>query len=152
MNTLSQNDINQEQSLLIEAAKSAALKAYAPYSHFQVGAAVLLENGEIITGSNQENAVYGESICAERVALLYACSTYPDIAPKSIAITAFHHKRYKELATPPCGSCRQVIREMEIRFKTKIDIIMYGTKQTYYVTTCEQLLPLSFESSTMENN
>lgn len=150
MNTLSEKEINTEQSQLIEAAKLAAQKAYAPYSRFQVGAAVLLENGEIITGSNQENAVYGESICAERIALLYACSTYPNITPKSIAITAFQDQSFQDLATPPCGSCRQVIREMEIRFHSKIDIIMYGTKQILYVPTCEELLPLSFEPSTMK--
>jgi len=118
-----------DQSLL-DNAKNAALRAYSPYSHFSVGAAVLLENGEIITGNNQENAAYPSGLCAERVALFAASSRYPGVDVKAIAITA--QSTETEITEPvtPCGACRQVMVEYENNSKEPTKVIMSGKKAT----------------------
>jgi cytidine deaminase len=119
--------------------------AYAPYSEFHVGAAVLLENGEIIAGNNQENAAYPSGLCAERVALFYAGSQYPTIAIKTIAISVKSKNVIISEPLSPCGGCRQVIAEYENKFKKPIRIIMSGEKgQIYIANSIESLLPLMF--------
>lgn len=135
---------------LVEKAKSAALKAYAPYSNFRVGAAVLMSDGKIYTGSNQENAAYGECICAERVSLLYATANNPDIAPKAMAIAAFNNSSFTEQIISPCGSCRQVLAEMEKRYNSPIELILYSTNSFVLVQSASDLLPLSFSDRIME--
>jgi len=134
---------NEDSSLVIESQK--VLKnAYAPYSKFSVGAAVLLENGEIITGTNQENSAYPSGLCAERVAIFYANSKYPNVAVKSIAVTAFFNNDYIAEPAPPCGACRQVLLETETRFKKPIKVILYGKDKIRIIEGVSQLLPLSF--------
>jgi len=135
----------EKEHMLLEKAVEAVNKSYAPYSEFHVGAAVLLENGEVISAGNQENAAYPSGLCAERVALFYAKSQYPDVKVKSIAITARSDNFSIEGPLPPCGACRQVIAETEKRQNAPIDILMAGEKgPVHKVTGIESLLPFTF--------
>ncbi len=139
-------ELNQEDKALINSAKIATNTAYSPYSNFSVGAAVLLENGEIITGNNQENAAYPSGLCAERVALFYANSKFPNIAVKSIAIVAKNNNKFNSIPVPPCGACRQVMLETEMRFKKPIKVILFGEKKIQIINKVTDLLPLDFTS------
>jgi cytidine deaminase len=129
---------------LIKYAKNATKNAYAPYSKFQVGAAVMLANGEIMTGSNQENAAYPSGLCAERITIFNANAQYPNTAVEAIAIAAFHDGEFTNTPCCPCGGCRQVILEAENRFDKAIKVIMYGKSKIYEVESIKVLLPLSF--------
>ncbi|MCB0663848.1 MAG: cytidine deaminase [Saprospiraceae bacterium] len=141
------DELTAMQQTLLERANQALETAYAPYSHFQVGAAVLLENGEILTGSNMENASYPLCICAEHVAISRAHATYPDQAIKSMAITAKADKPFSENPVPPCGACRQIIIESEQRFQNDMEIILQGhSGKTWIFPSGKSLLPLSFDS------
>uniref|UniRef100_UPI00321767B2 cytidine deaminase n=1 Tax=uncultured Draconibacterium sp. TaxID=1573823 RepID=UPI00321767B2 len=133
-----------DQKLLL-AAREAAGNAYAPYSKFCVGAALLLENGEIIKGSNQENADLTDGLCAERVALFYANSMYPKVGVKAIAVTAKNSTGLIDGPAQPCGSCRQVLVETESRYKQHIRIIMDGRKRIQVVEGADNLLPFAFK-------
>ncbi len=146
------NKLDEKDKILIEKAKEITKNSYAPYSHFNVGAAVLLENGKIITGTNQENAAYPSGLCAERVALFYANSEYPDIAVKSIAITAKTNTDFVENPIPPCGSCRQVLLETETRFKIPIKIILAGSKKIQIIKNAKSLLPINFDDTFLKNH
>lgn len=130
---------------LINKARSAAKKAYAPYSGFNVGAALLLENGEIFTGSNQENAAYPSGLCAERTVLFAAASQFPDVPVMTMVVTAFTKGKFVTLPVPPCGACRQVIVETQNRYKSTIRLIMYADEKTYVMDNAADLLPLPFE-------
>jgi cytidine deaminase len=131
---------------LAQSAREAANRAYAPYSCFHVGAAVLLENGEIITGNNQENAAYPSGLCAERVALFYAGAQYPEIAVKTLAIAAETGGKQVKLITP-CGACRQVLLETEARSKQSIQILLCGADEAYLIDSASALLPLCFDGN-----
>jgi cytidine deaminase len=137
-------DMSQEQRALILAARDSTKDAYAPYSSFNVGAAVLLENGKIIKGSNQENAAYPSGLCAERVALFYAGAEYPDVKVKAIAIAAMQEGKFLEEPVSPCGGCRQVLHETEVRHHRSIEIILYGSQKIWVVRQGSDLLPLPF--------
>lgn len=139
----------EDQHLLL-AARGASKNAYAPYSGFCVGAALLLENGEIITGSNQENADFTDGLCAERVALFYANSTYPKEAVKAIAVTAKNAHGFLENPAQPCGSCRQVLVETESRYKNKVRIILDGRKKIQVFEGADNLLPFAFKPKDLE--
>jgi cytidine deaminase len=130
---------------LLKAARAAAKNAYAPYSKFQVGAAILLENDIVVTGNNQENAAYPSGLCAERVAVFSAGANYPDYAVNAIAICCVtENKTGKPFS--PCGACRQVLGEYENRSGKPMRIILGGMKGTAYViNSLRDLLPLSFE-------
>lgn len=130
---------------LIEEAKLATSTSYSPYSHFKVGAAVRMADGRIYTGSNQENAAYSACLCAERVALLYACANAGDSYPTSIAIAANQNGDFTENIITPCGECCQVLVEMEKRFGHKITIYLYGKKETKTLESAKELLPFAFE-------
>jgi cytidine deaminase len=130
---------------LVESAKEATRNAWAPYSKFSVGAALELENGEIISGSNQENIAFPSGLCAERVALFYAGSQFPGVAIKKIAVAAFSGDRFVEQPVYPCGDCRQVLLEHENRVKKPVEVIMYGTKEIKVVKSISDLLPLPFD-------
>lgn len=140
---------NQEKNL-IDLAKKSTERSYAPYSHFKVGAALLLENGEIITGNNQENAAYPSGLCAERVTLFYANASYPDIPVKTIALAANTKGDFTSESIAPCGACRQVILETEKRYNQPIRILLYGKDEIYMVDSIKELLPLSFDKSNLE--
>ena len=132
-----------EYALLQEASKCMQ-HAYAPYSNFHVGAAVLLENGKIITGNNQENAAYPSGLCAERVAIYYAGAQYPGVAIKTIAVTCMAES---DQPVTPCGACRQAIAEYEQLHKKKIKLIMATlTGKVFCANGIETLLPFMFSS------
>jgi cytidine deaminase len=139
------DELSVEEQELVKNAKEAALRAYAPYSKFNVGAALSLENGEIIQGNNQENSAYPSGLCAERVAMFYANSKFPDVAVTALAITARSNGSFSENPIPPCGSCRQVLLETEARYKQPIKVILCGEKKIKVVKNIKELLPLSFE-------
>lgn len=137
---------NEEQSLINKAIESTN-NSYSPYSHFNVGAAILLNDGTIIPGCNQENAAFGVTICAERSALFTAGASYPTKSVIAIAIAA-RDEQHNLLAEPitPCGSCRQALIEAETRYGHKISILLYGTKHIYKIDGIGQLMPLSFST------
>ncbi len=137
---------NQEQSL-VRMAIDATARSYAPFSHFSVGAALLLDNGVTLAGSNQENAVLPAGICAERSAIFAAGAQYPDQAVKTIAIAA-RGTDGELTAEPvtPCGICRQVMIETETRFNQPLRILLYGRRRIYAIDGIRQLMPLSFSS------
>lgn len=131
-------------SELIELAKQATRTSYSPYSNFKVGAAVLMSDGRIFTGSNQENAAYSACLCAERVALLYACANANNAYPVSIAIAAYKDGDFTEETITPCGECCQVLVEMEKRFGHNIKIYLYGKKGVKKLESSKELLPFAF--------
>lgn len=136
---------------LLECAAVAARNAYAPYSHFRVGAAILLKNGHIITGNNQENAVYPVGMCAERVAAFYASAQFPEVPLSKIAITAIGSEKELEIPVPPCGACRQVLIEYEQKFIQPIEVILAGQKgEVFVIKSISDLLPLSFTDKFLE--
>jgi cytidine deaminase len=138
-------DLAPDNGALLREAANAAKSAYAPYSKFNVGAAILLDNGEIIYGSNQENAASPSGLCAERVALFYADSRYPNAAVKAIAISSSTNEKENHTPVYPCGSCRQVLLECENRSGKPIKVIMGGAAKVHVVNSVKDLLPLSFE-------
>lgn len=137
---------------VVDAARRATSNSYAVYSHFNVGAALRLEDGTIVCGTNQENAAFPSGLCAERTALFWANSQYPDKAVDVIAIAACNG--LGELARPitPCGACRQVMLETEMRFGHAMRIILYGKDVCYVIENgVKALLPLSFDSDLLIN-
>lgn len=131
---------------LMEKAVAVRKTAYAPYSHFRVGAAILLDNGEIAIGSNQENAAYPSGLCAERVAIFHAGALYPDAKMLSIAISAASDSNQTSAPIPPCGACRQSIAEYEIRQELDIEIYFMGEiGEVYKSKSLKNLLPFSFD-------
>jgi len=138
-------ELTGSRPALIEHAREASRKAWAPYSGFRVGAALELENGEIISGNNQENVAYPSGLCAERVALFYASSQYPGVAVKKLAIAAYSGERFTEKPVYPCGDCRQVLMEHEHRTGKKMEVIMFGEKEIKVVKSAADLLPLPFD-------
>ena len=129
---------------LCEEAVKATDRSYSIYSKFSVGAALLLDNGEVLTGSNQENVAYPSGTCAERTVLFYAGATYPDTGVKALAIAACYQGALTETFTPPCGACRQVMAEVIKRYKKDFDVIMIGRQETV-VLKASSLLPFSFD-------
>lgn len=145
------NELEGDDKAVVDAARAATANSYAIYSNFHVGAAVLLANGVVVSGSNQENAAYPSGLCAERTTLFWANSQYPKEAVKILAIAACTNGSELEMPIPPCGACRQVILETENRFKTPMRIILYGAKECYIIEEgIKALLPLSFTSDFLE--
>lgn len=139
------DELSAEDRQLVEQAIEATRRSYAPYSHFRVGAAVRLENGEIVIGCNQENAAYPSGLCAERTALFAAGALYPDVPVRVLAVAARGTDgEMTEEPTGPCGSCRQVIIESETRAKHPIRILLYGRRCVYIIDGIRQLMPLTF--------
>lgn len=136
-------DLSSEELLIVQLAREAALKAYSPYSGFKVGASLLLSNGEVISGNNQENVAYPSGLCAERVALFYANAKYPFVPVKMLAVAAFNSGDFTETISP-CGACRQVLAEVEKRFKTSVRLLLCGKKEILIVERAQDLLPLVF--------
>jgi cytidine deaminase len=138
------NSIKELMGKAIEAKR----KAYAPYSKFKVGAAFLLENGAIITGSNQENAAYPSGMCAERVAIWRASSEYPKQKIISLAITASSSSQLTKKPVAPCGACRQTLSEYELKQKDKIEAFFMGEVGKIIKTdSIIDLLPIAFDKS-----
>lgn len=140
------NELPTEIQDLMHQAIEVRKKAYAPYSKFKVGAALLLDNGKVILGSNQENAAYPSGLCAERTAIFYAGSTYPEAKILKMAITAASDINQTTAPIPPCGSCRQSIAEYEIKQDTPIEIYFMGEiGEIYKSSSLKNLLPLMFD-------
>lgn len=136
----------EQFQILHREALAATESAYAPYSRFNVGAAVLLANGEIVSASNQENAAYPSGLCAERVALFYAGAHYPDVAVKAIAVAAVTNGKMVKLPSP-CGACRQVLLETQTRAKAPVQVLLCGPDSLTLVDDAASLLPLGFDGS-----
>ena len=140
-------ELSSEEQALIKNAKNSFRNAYAPYSGFLVGASILLENGEVINGSNQENVAYPSGLCAERVALFYAGSQYPKIAIKTIAVSALSKTFEINNVVSPCGACRQVMAEYEDKQAQPIKVILHSpTDDVLIANTVQDLLPFMFKS------
>ena len=136
---------------LLSKAKSAIANAYAPYSKFKVGAAVLLQNGEMISGSNQENASSPVGICAERVALSAASAMFPSVPVISLAVSAKGNDYEIREPVSPCGLCRQTILEYEFRFRQNIEIVLQGEEgKIFLISTVKELLPLNFSGDDLK--
>ena len=146
----SYEELPETYKKLVDEAKRVTQNAYAPYSHFNVGAAVLLENGEVVSGTNQENAAYPSGLCAERTTMFYANSRYPDVAPKALAIATFADGDFLAEPITPCGACRQVLLETEIRYGIDIDVLLYGRECVYFLKGVKALLPLAFDKSVLK--
>ncbi|GAA6766301.1 cytidine deaminase [Flavobacterium johnsoniae] len=140
------NELSQDVQDLMNQAVEIRKKAYAPYSKFRVGAALLLDNGKVILGSNQENAAYPSGLCAERTAIFYAGSIYPEAKILKMAITAASDTNQTQAPIPPCGSCRQSIAEYEIKQDTPIEIYFMGEiGEVYKSASLKNLLPFMFD-------
>ncbi len=141
-------ELSEDIQNLMKAAVTARENAYAPYSKFKVGTAILLEEGQIVTGNNQENAAYPSGLCAERVAIFHAGSNYPDAKITTMALSAQSDNHILRVPTPPCGSCRQVIAEYELKQNQPIAIYFMGEKgKVVKVDSIKALLPLIFDQS-----
>jgi len=135
---------------LMDKAIEARQKAYAPYSKFSVGAAILLDNNQIVTGNNQENASYPSGLCAERTAIYYAGSQFPDAKIVTMALTAGSRINQTITPIPPCGACRQAIAEYEVKQETPIEIYFMGeTGKIVQSKSLANLLPLVFDKSVL---
>lgn len=147
----SKKELTETTTTLFLEAEKARENAYAPYSNFRVGAAILLDNGKIITGNNQENAAYPSGLCAERVAIYFAGAQFPNNKIVQMAVTARSEKQTLQNPIPPCGSCRQAIAEYEIKQNQPIEIYFMGeTGQVYKTDSIKALLPLLFDSSSLK--
>lgn len=139
-------ELSEQDRTLAEAAINAISRSYAPYSHFNVGAAVLFADGEIIQGSNQENAAYPSGLCAERTALFYASSSRPDTPVKAIAIAAGQNGNLCKNPVTPCGACRQVMAQYQMKSGAPMKILLVGADRIWKFTKVDDLLPLIFDS------
>jgi cytidine deaminase len=138
-------ELSQKEQALVDQAIEATQRAYAPYSKFRVGAALLLDNGVTISGCNQENAATPAGLCAERSAIFAAGAQFPGVGVKTIVIAArgTDGELLKEPISP-CGICRQVIVETETRYQREVRILLYGTRFIYVIDGIKSLMPLSF--------
>lgn len=142
------DELSKSDKQLYFKAKDARKNAYAPYSKFNVGVSLLLENGQIILGNNQENAAYPSGMCAERIAIWNASSQFPNIPIIKIFISANTNKKSINKPVPPCGACRQTIVEYEIKQEQNIEIYFTGDKGNIIKSgSISDLLPLAFDKS-----
>lgn len=146
----SKSELSEEDQLLLSKAVEYSANAYAPYSEFQVGAAVQLADGKIVAGSNQENAAYPSGLCAERVALFAASANYRDVEMKSIAVyTASETTIGQQIS--PCGSCRQVMSEYEVKQRANLRVLLMNSGgQIWEFSSCNDLLPLAFDYTALK--
>ncbi len=140
------SQLDPEEKALVESAIEAMGSAYAPYSKFNVGASVMLEDGEIIKGSNQENAAYPSGLCAERTALFYASASRPEKAMKAIAIAAGQNGALCPNPATPCGACRQVMAQYQTKSGRPMKVILAGAERIWVFDKVDDLLPLIFDS------
>lgn len=142
------DELEEDLKSLMLQAHEARDNAYAPYSNFKVGAAILLENGEVITGNNQENASYPSGLCAERTAIYYAGAKFPDQSIKRMMISAKSMNHRVVTPTPPCGACRQAIAEYEVKQEDPIEIYFMGELgKVVKANSIKDLLPLIFDNT-----
>ncbi len=147
----SEQELAPEEQDLLKKARSASDLAYAPYSNFFVGAAILLENGVIVTGNNQENVAFPSGLCAERVAIYTAGAQYPNVAIRSIAITCKSKQFHVGEPLSPCGACRQAMSEYEMRHNKNIRIILAGeTGKIRILDSIADILPFMFKAEQLK--
>ena len=147
------DELNEEDAWLLKEAREVTQHAYAPYSHFHVGAVAKLDNGEIVTGSNQENASFPVGLCAERVLLASISSLYPKVPISKIAISYNSPQAKSDHPVAPCGICRQSLQEFEGRMKHPIHLILGGMEgKVFVIPTASSLLPLGFTSGELTGN
>lgn len=143
-------ELAPEERTVVEATRKATEGSYSPYSHFSVGAAVLLADGTVVAGSNQENAAFPSGICAERCAMFYANACHPDQPVLKIAIAARRSDgQFTEQPVTPCGACRQVLLETECRYGQPVEVLLCGTETVYRLPSVRSLLPFHFDDSSM---
>ena len=139
------DELNPADAALLEAARKITASAYAPYSHFNVGAVARLQNGQLVSGTNQENAAYPVGICAERVLMGTAAVLFPNMPIETMAISYSNLNGDSSKPASPCGMCRQYLKEFEDRTKAPVRLILSGqTGKVYIVEKASQLLPFSF--------
>ena len=138
------DELEPKDRELCEAAEKALTGSYAPYSKFNVGAAVRLADGSIVTGANQENAAYPSGLCAERTAMFSAHANHPDTPMTAIAITAAQNGKLNEDITAPCGACRQVMAEYQKISGRKWTILLYGKKKIIKLSQVDDIMPFIF--------
>lgn len=143
------DELSPRDRELVQDALEATENAYARYSRFYVGAALRLENGKVVIGANQENAAFPSGLCAERTAVFAAQANYPDSPIEALAVAGRNENGVLPNPITPCGACRQVILEIEDRYKKPVKILLYGTKKIYCVRSVKDLLPLSFVDDCM---
>lgn len=139
----SYDELEPENKKLVDLAREATKSSYAPYSNFNVGAALLLENGVMIKGANQENAAFA-GICGERSACYNAGANYPGVPIKKIAVTAFTKGEFVEEPCSPCGVCRQALVEFEVQAGKPMEVFLAGRDKIYVADSISSLLPLTF--------
>jgi cytidine deaminase len=145
------DELNENDAWLLRNAREVTAHAYAPYSKFEVGAAARLANGEIVEGSNQENASYPVGLCAERVLLASIASLYPNTAIETIAVSYHNNNGESNHPISPCGICRQSLLEYETRVKNPIRLILGGLEgKVYVIPSANMLLPLSFTNEDLK--
>lgn len=143
------DELEESERMLVETAIKATDNSYAIYSHFHVGAAVLLDDGTVVIGANQENAAFPSGLCAERTAIFAAQAQYPRKAVVMLAIAAKNENGLVATPVSPCGACRQSILEVEERYHQPIRILLYGTDGVYVIHSIKDLMPLCFLDSDM---
>jgi cytidine deaminase len=144
----SREELAEADRRLLELAIASRANSYSPYSRFQVGAAVLLENGEMVGGSNYENASYPLCICAEQTVLTTAANRFPNVPAVAIAVTVKNPDQVIDRPGPPCGGCRQVICETEVKNRRPMRVILQGeTGPVYCFCSGGDLLPLAFDQT-----
>ena len=144
------DELSDDDRQLVEKAIEATKNSYAPYSNFHVGACLRLDDGQEVIGANQENAAFPSGLCAERSAVFAAQSVHPDKAIVALAIAASNENGLTANPVTPCGSCRQVILEVEDRYKQDVRILLYGTEGVYVIPSVKSLMPLHFVDSSMK--
>ena len=145
MEYASVEELPSQDRLLADAAIEAVALSYAPYSNFNVGAAVMFEDGEIVKGANQENAAYPSGLCAERTALFYASASRPDKAMTAIAIAAGQNGHLCESPATPCGACRQVMAQYQTKSGKSMSVLLVGANRVWKFEKVDDLLPLIFD-------
>ena len=140
------DQLDSQDKNLAEAAIAAIATSYAPYSNFNVGAAIMFEDGEVIKGSNQENAAYPSGTCAERTALFYAGAAHPEKAITKIAIAAGQNGTLVSEPVTPCGACRQVLAQYQTKGGKPMEIILIGSAKIWKFRKVNDLLPFTFDS------
>ena len=142
----SMDELNAEDRELAQAAIEGMKGSYAPYSHFNVGAAVRMSNGQIVRGANQENAAFPSGLCAERTAMFAAGAKYPDKEMRSLALAGGIYGRITDEPATPCGACRQVMAQYQAKAGAPMSIIMVGAKKIWKFEKVDDILPLIFDS------
>ena len=143
------DELSEEDQELVSMAREATQNSYAKYSRFYVGAALRLQDGRIVKGANQENAAFPSGLCAERTAIFAAQANYPEQPIVALAIAARNDQGFTQEPVTPCGSCRQVMLEIEDRYQSPVRMLLYGTRGIYVLKSTRDLMPLCFVDENM---